>query len=183
MQNFKVYFFYFAIIGWILSLIVHIISVYGIDLMDRFPYVWLLHIAVFIAWLPAILYLVKDPEIKEMQKNKATPFNPMTFLKIIFKNTPVWLMIVAGIGFIYTIINFAWFFYSISGVPGIINGEYVLHNHGSIIKTLTEQEYSSYQAFELRSFSGHWIAFFGFASAILYPYDRKNDYDGSVYEQ
>jgi hypothetical protein len=60
------------------------------------------------------------------------------------------MTIIAGIGFIYAFINFALFFFSQKGTTSIIDGQYILENHGEQIKTLTEQEYHHFKATELR---------------------------------
>jgi hypothetical protein len=61
--------------------------------------------------------------------------------------------------------------------PGIQNGQYILHNHGQFVRNLTEKEYHHYQANTLRGFSGHWIAFYGMAMAVLYPFNKQVDND------
>ena len=168
----KKIFFYIAIIGWLISTTVHLLSVANIDIEDKYPYVWLLHIGIFIVWLPAVINLTKNQELKEYQK---TGKNPFEFLKILFKDSPTWLTIIVGVGFVYTFINFALYHYSYIGMPDIMNGQYVLQDHGSITKTLTEQEYHYYQAKQLRGFSGHWVVFYGMAAALLYPFAKKAD--------
>ena len=59
------------------------------------------------------------------------------------------------------------------GVPDIWEGQYVLHNHGTLIRNITEQEYTAYKAAEVRGFSGHWLAFYGIATALLYPFNKE----------
>lgn len=58
------------------------------------------------------------------------------------------------------------------GSIGIRDGQYILHSHGKLIRTITEQEYHLAQANEARGFSGHWIAFYGIAMVIWYPFWR-----------
>jgi len=67
-----------------------------------------------------------------------------------------------------------------SGVPDIKNEQYILQNHGQLIRILTEQEYHHYKANEVRGFSGHWIAFYGIAMAVLFPNGRQNESDLKV---
>ena len=164
-----------AAIGLILGLIVHVISVLGIYIEDKVPYIWILHIGIFIVWVPAILKLRKQPVLKN--PDFRTSLNPYKFFKTIFKNAPIPVMIVILIFFAYTNLNF-FLFIKISGggVPSIINGEYVLQSHGEIIKELTEPEYFKYKANLLRGFSGHWMLFYGFAMGVLWPpKKRKNN--------
>ena len=101
--------------------------------------------------------------------------NPFDFFKPILKNIPSWLIVITIAGFFYAIINFMLFIASRLGSPDIQNGQYVLQNHGQLIKTLTEREYHHYKANELRGFSGHWIAFYGIATAALFPFKLQTE--------
>jgi hypothetical protein len=161
----KKIFFTVAVIGFIFSLIIHIYSILGIDLIGNAYIIGF--IGVFIVFIPAILELKKNDGLK---KNK----NPIIFLKIVFRNTPNWLKVLTFIAFVYTMVNF-WLHMNISegGVPSIIDGEYVLHNHGDIIKNLTEEEYNKYEANTVRGFTGHMIFFYFFSLSILYPFNKS----------
>jgi hypothetical protein len=166
----KKFLFYFAVTGWTLGLIVHLLSIADFDITDKFPFVWALHIGIFVVWLPAILELRKNKEFEEFQKaGMLKRMNPFPLYKIVFKNTPAWMTIIAFGGFFYATINFFFFISTQHGVPDIKDGQYILHNHGQLIKTLTEQEYHHFKANAIRGFSGHWLAFYGLAAAILFP--------------
>lgn len=167
----KKYLFYFALTGWTLGLIVHILSLSDIDVTEKMPFVWLLHIGIFVVWLPVVLDLQKNEELKEYQQSGILKrMNPIGFYKIIFKDTPTWMSVIAILGFFYAFINFILFMFSQSGTPSIQDGHYVLQNHGQFIKNLTEQEFHHYKANEVRGFSGHWILFYGVATAVLYKF-------------
>lgn len=120
--------FYFAVTGWGSGLIVHLLSLAGFDVSDKVPYVWVLHIGIFVAWFPAILSMKRNGELKA---------------------------------------------YKQSGLQNRLNPLGHMHNHGQLIKTLTKQEYHHYKANELRGFSGHWLAFYGLAAAILFPFNGR----------
>jgi hypothetical protein len=61
----------------------------------------------------------------------------------------------------YAPINFFIFFaLSKGGSVDIRDGMCVLHNHGTVIKVLIEQECQRQQAYVLRGFSGHWMIFY-----------------------
>ena len=170
----KKFLFWFAALGWMAGLIVNVLSVADIDITEKVPFIWILHVGIFVVWIPTILKLRKNEELKLFQKSGVlTRTNPTGFFKIILKNMPTWLIIISAIGFIYAIINFMLFAAGQPGVPDIQNGQYVLQNHGQLIRTLTEQEYHHYKANEARGFSGHWIAFYGMAMAVLFPYKLK----------
>ncbi len=167
----KSFLFYFAVTGWILGLIVHLLSITDFDITDKVPFVWALHIGVFIVGVPTVIDLKKNEELVEYQQSgMLNRINPFEFSKIMFRYTPTWLTIIAIGGFFYTIINFMLFMNSYPGAPDVKNGQYILHNHGRLIKTLTEQEYHHYKANEVRVFSGHWLAFYGLAAAVLFPH-------------
>lgn len=170
----KKFLFYFAVTGWTLGLIVHLLSLADIDITDKVPFIWVLHIGIFVVWLPTVLDLNKNEELREYQQSgKLNKMNPVEFFKIIFRQTPNWLAIIAIGGFFYAIINFMLFVISHHGTPDIQDGQYILHNHGQLLKTLTEQEYHHFKANEVRGFSGHWIAFYGLAAAVLFPFNRQ----------
>lgn len=166
--------FWFALTGWLISLIIHILSIADVDVTNKVPFVWILHIGVIVIWVPAILIMKKSRDLNKYANSKASA-KPGIFyyLKIIYSSTPKWLLIIAAVGFVYAIINFNHFAASQPGTPDLQNGQYILQNHGQLIKNISEQEYHHYKANELRLFSGHWIAFYGMAMAILYPFNSN----------
>ncbi|MCU0350347.1 MAG: hypothetical protein MUF43_05880 [Flavobacterium sp.] len=167
----KKYLFYFALTGWTLGIIVHMLSLADIDVTEKVPFVWFLHFGIFVVWIPVVLDLKKNEELQQYQQSgMPNRMNPIKFFKIIFKETPTWMIIIAGAGFFYASINFTLFISSQIGTPDVKDGQFILHNHGQLIKTLTEQEYHHYIANEVRGFSGHWIFFYGIATAVLYKY-------------
>jgi hypothetical protein len=174
----KKYLFYFALTGWTLGMLVHILSLADIDVTEKVPFVWLLHIGIFVVWVPVVLDLKKNEELQEYQQSgMLNRMNPIGFFKILFKETPTWMTIIAGAGFFYALINFMLFIASQGGTPDIKDGQFILHNHGQLIKILTEQEYHHYKANEVRGFSGHWILFYGIATAVLYKFSGLNKQD------
>lgn len=163
--------FYFALTGWTLALIIHLISLVGIDLTEKISFIWILHIGIFIVCIPAGFDLKKNQELKDYQHSSIlNRMNPIGYFKIIFKDTPTWIAIIAICGFFYAFINFSSFIASQDGTPDIKDGQFVLLNHGQLIKTLTKQEFHHYKANEVRGFSGHWILFYGLATALLYKF-------------
>ncbi len=164
----KKHFCFIAGLGFTLGLIVHIISLQGIYIGDKAPYIWVLHAGILVVWLPAILEFKKNPDLK--QPSSSTITNPFKFYGTIFKDTPKPVMIISVVFFFYAMINFILFMQAgEGGIPDIIEGKYVIHNHGSIIRELTELEYDKIRANEIRGFSGHWMAFYGVATGILWP--------------
>lgn len=166
--------FYVAATGWLLGLIVHLLAIADFPLSMQTPLIWLLNIGILAVWFPAILELRKDGAlIAYQQSGLIERLNPLGLMKIVFKWSPRWLTIVAIICFFYAFINFAWFMAAHPGVTDIKDGQYILHNHGQLIRTLTAQEYRHYEAVTVRGFSGHWLAFYSIAAAILFPFGRQ----------
>ncbi len=155
-------------LGLVLGLIVHIISLLGIYIGDKTLFILILHIGIFIVWIPAILELKKNSEFQ--QPEFMTNINPKKLFGAIFKDTPKPVLYISIGFFIYATINFILFIQaSGGGVPDFLDGKYVLNNRGSIIRELTESEYYRMKANELRGLSGHWMSFYGFAMGILWP--------------
>jgi hypothetical protein len=178
--NLKKILFGLAVTGWSLGLIVHLLSLADFDVTSKVSFVWLLHLGIFVVWLPAVIDLKKNEELKEFQRSGLlNRMNLVAFYKIIFKQTPPWLTVIAIVGFFYALINFALFMSAQTGVPNFKDGQYILQNHGKLIKILTVQEYHHYKANEVRGFSGHWVAFYGIAAAILFPYNKKTALAGA----
>jgi hypothetical protein len=169
--------FYFAATGWTLGLTAHLLSIADIDVQEKVPYIWILHIGIFIVWLPTIFDLRKNEDLKAYQKaGMLNSLNPFGVFKVIFKNTPNWLKMIAIIGFYYAFVNFVYLVFMTSsvGTPDIKDGQFTLQDHGQFIRTLTSREYHHYKAAEMRLFSGHWIAFYGLAMAVLYPVKKQS---------
>jgi hypothetical protein len=168
--------FYTAITGWSLGLLVHLLSIAGINVSDNFPFVWLLHIGIFVVWIPAIFELRKNPELKEReQSGLLKQMKPFGYWKIIFKDKPVWLSVLAIAGLVYAFFNFMFFTFQQTGSTDFQNGQYILHNHGQLIRTISIAEYNQFKADITRGFSGHWMAFYGFAAAVLFPVKESED--------
>jgi len=163
--------------GFFASLTLYILTFWNVD-ASATPVYMPLTIVLFATWLAAILKLVRNPELKAHQKSKSK--NPVTFFKLAFKGTPVWVQVVAGASFIFAMVSFAYFIYTQPGVVGVIDGNKVLHNRGEIIKELTDQEYIKALAIDSRKSLGHFLAFFGVGTAILFPEKNTADSNKSV---
>ncbi len=130
-----------------------------------------LHVGIFIVWVPAIIYLKKNNQLQANSSLRS--FTPVTGFQNFFKGIPRWMAIIAVCGFIYAVLNFIIGVYAYPYSPGVKDGQYVLYNHSQIIKALSEKEYIAYAAARSRLFSGHWIAFYGMAAALLYPFKEN----------
>lgn len=159
--------FFFAITGWTMGFIVHVLAMADYDVAGKIPFFWLLHLGIFVVWVPTIFMLRNNEELKILQQSKKV--RPFALFKILLKETPTWLRVIAIGGLIYAFLNFLLFAASQGGTPDIRDGQYVILDHGKLIKTITEQEYYQYKANEVRGLSGFWLAFYGFAAAVLFP--------------
>jgi hypothetical protein len=141
-----------AAMGLALSLAVHTASLFGVDVMSLVPFVWALHVGVFIVFAPAVLLARKR-------------FGARPVLAELRQAFPGWVKVLAGVFFAYAVINFYVSFSSMAGTPAVKVGQYVLENHGRIVRALSSAEYTSLRARVIRGFSGHWMVFyfFGFA--------------------
>lgn len=156
MSKLKKVFFYLSVIGWCLSLIVHLSAVSGFDVESEYPYVFLLHIGIFIVWFPAIISTMRNEEYKESGN---LSMSPIPFLKITFGRTPIWLTVIAAVCLIYAFVNFFLAF----GMFDFLGS--------------TENTGINDEANTTRGFSGHWLAFYGMAAVMLYPYKKKEQAD------
>ena len=137
----------FALTGFFISLLVHLTTFFGIDPSKHAPWVWVLHLGIFAVFLPMIFVQGVAPK--------------KDFWNKIFAVIPRWARYTIKAFFAYGIINFALFFFlSKGGVPEVRDGKYVLHNHGQVIRELSENEYDWQKAYIVRGFSGHWMVFY-----------------------
>jgi hypothetical protein len=136
-----------AFAGFFMSLLVHVTTFFGIDPSKHVPFVWALHLGIFVVFIPMVIY-----QRPKLRKNN---------WRIFIDAVPRWARYAVKGFFAYALINFALFFYlSGGGVPEVRDGRYVLHNHGKVIRELSEDEYELQNAYVLRGFSGHWMLFY-----------------------
>ena len=159
-----------ALSGLLCASTVHILSFFNVDVMQITPFVYLLHVGVLIVLFSVSINLRNSPEYRaHRQSGFFKSMNPATTYTIIFRQTPAWLSAIVMVGFVYAFLGCILFIFNEDGIAGIKNGHYVLQDGGDIIKTVTEAEYHRHRVIEMRGFSGCWIAFYGFAIAMLYP--------------
>jgi hypothetical protein len=165
--------FYFVLTGLVLGLIVHLLSIADVDVEEFVPFVYVLHIGIFVALILGVINLKNNEGLQEFEEFEHYDFfqrmkSYNAYLEIVFKNIPSWMTIIAKGVFIYVFLTFVLFFISVVGIPEIKDGHYILQNHGQFIKNITEQEYHHYRAYGMRAMSGIWIVFYGLQTAFLY---------------
>ena len=150
----------FAFAGFFTSLLVHLTTFFGIDPSKHVSWVWALHLGVFIVFIPMLFVQGLVPK--------------KDFWAKVFAAMPRWAGYAVKALFAYAVINFVLFlFLSKGGVPDVRDGKYVLHNHGEVIRELSEDEYELQKAYVVRGFSGHWMVFY-LVPALTFWY-RKNE--------
>ena len=138
-----------------LSLLVHT-STFFFDPIARFPAVMLIHVAIFVPFGAAIYYTTTLPGSRQDQQD------------VITNHAPRPLALLAGAFFLYALVNFAIFMVLSEGGSATRRGDqYVLHSHGTVLRHLTEAEFHQHQAYVVRGFSGHWMAFSAAAWTFL----------------
>lgn len=150
--------------GFCLALIVHTLTFAHIDVMEVFPSVWLLHIGIFVVFVPLVFSARRLSGANPKYRDFRSLF-------------PEWANTLITVVFIYAIVNFVVFmFLSHGGVPAIRDGQFILHSHGKLVRVLTEQEYHVQRAYVVRGFSGHWLVFYLVpALYFLFKKNRVND--------
>lgn len=130
-------------IGLALSIGVHIAALLGVPIPGA-ELVWGLHLGIFTVWLPAVLVA-----------NRASRHAKRRDLwKVALSGCPAWMRIALYGLFAYAIANFIWF---------VATGTNSGHQH------LGDAPPPSI----IRGFSGHWMAFYATAFAIMYSALRR----------
>jgi hypothetical protein len=127
----------------------------GVDLASSIPSVWLLHLGVFVVFFPFVLLIRNEPAGNRSLFGLA-------------KGLPSWVAVLGGAVFVYAIANFALFIaHTGGGSPVYEHGQYLLMEHGKLIREITSTEFAAFKANELRGFSGHWLVFYFVPSAYF----------------
>src|SRR5687768_4728363 len=96
------FFVVLAVIGLLLSAAAHVSTFFGVDPQELFPGIWLLHIGIFVVFVPAVVLqgaARRKPEGGGGGK-KRDGGNPLA-------NAPRWVRWGVGALFVYTFLNFA----------------------------------------------------------------------------
>lgn len=96
----KKIFFYIAVAGWGLSLIIHLLTFVGYDIFARISFSWMFlsFFLVFAVWIAAAIYLIKSEEYEAL--------NPLHTLKSIYNRIPFWASVICCVCFVYVFITF-----------------------------------------------------------------------------
>jgi len=113
--------------------------------MKSFPGVMFLHLAIFPPFIAAIFYA-----------NKTQGCDQRRILSVV----PRWMRAMFTSFFIYALLNFILFFIQSDGnSPSERDGKFFITSHQRVIREISETEFHRQQAYIVRGFSGHWMAF------------------------
>ncbi|NJM54101.1 MAG: hypothetical protein HC846_12390 [Blastocatellia bacterium] len=168
--SFRRFFAKVSLIGFGSSLFVHLIACLGLNVTDNFPFVWLLHLGIFVVFIPMEISIMLE---KGNASDEGISYD-------LVSSIPRKSRYIAGFFFVYMLLNFILFFaQSYEGSPETKNGKYVLYSNGKasqryIIRELSEAEYNLRQAQILRGFSGHWMFFYLLPTLHFNYFGRQN---------
>ena len=149
-----------AAVGFFASLAVHVCALLGIDAQARFPFVWLLHVGIFVVFVPAAI----------AQKRASKPGSRSSWNDLLL---PAWMKALGPVLFIYAIVNFMIAMHGAPGKTRLDHGRHVVVERGAVVRVLADEEFHANEATVLRMFSGHWMMFYAGAFAMLYA--RRRD--------
>lgn len=124
-----------ALLGFVLSAIVHVLSYVGVAVPDRFPAAWALHVGIFPLFFPLVL---------QLRRWTGTQWNwwAGSGMRQLLRFFPAWAYALVIILWIYVPINF---FYA-AGFLDVVRGN---GHTGALSPVMTA-----------RAFSGHWLVFY-----------------------
>jgi hypothetical protein len=152
---FRRFFALLAAPGLFASAIVYAGSFIGVTLDRMRVCAFILHIGIFVFLVPMVL-------IERSVKNERK------FLRARFRvRGPAWTRSVSGFLGAFLLLHFVLFLiFSHGAAPEIVDGRFVLSNHGAIVRELTEAQYQSLKGDELRLFATGWLFFY--FQAVIY---------------
>jgi len=153
-------------LGLILGFLIHLFSLFGFYHEVMGAFFIFLHVGIFVVWLPALFEILRTQGFDRSNRRKSGAI--LKQWGVILKDSHRPLIILSGFFLVYALVNFFLFMQiSEGGGPSVVEGKFVLQNHGNIIRELTETEYLKFKANEVRGFSGHWMVFYSFSLTIL----------------
>ena len=166
--------FFLAITEFLIGLAINIISALGIDIADKTPPLEVAFASIFAVLIPTILIGLTNRDFRMLQQSVTqNSMDSITTFNIITKENPVWLKTIVWVSNFYAIINFIFLFQIPLGSFDFKDGQYLLVDHGSVRKVMTEQEYHSYRADLVRILSGFCLGFYANCAAMLFAFNKK----------
>ena len=143
--------FYLAASGFVAALIVHLLTILGVNYFAENNATFVLHFLIFIPFIGMLIHSRKG----------ALTSDKKAYYKDLLKGIPKAMRALAIGVFIYAGINFMYSITLLSeGAPVIQDGNLVLLDHGRYVRELSEAEFFALKRAGVRAFSGHWLVFF-----------------------
>jgi hypothetical protein len=131
------------------SVLVHVVSFFGVSLFEQFVF---LHFGVFVLGIPAVF-----------SRRKVPGWPPGAAWRALLDGAPSWAGRALQIAWVYFALNMvALFILGEGGSPDVRDGRFILHNHGQLIRELTESEYRWQLSHVSRMFSAGWALAYTF---------------------
>jgi len=167
-----------SVIGWSLTTLIVLLSLIEINLVGKFPFLFILFAGFFIVTIPSIFYAKNNERIMEYEYDNNTKFGSGGVPLIpFFKNAPNWILAIIILSFISAVTFFSQSFNTEIGTVEIINSKYFLINHGKVIRELTENEYTKNKFLTIRAIFGLAMLFY---SIPILVYKRLIEWENSV---
>ena len=149
----------FSLVGLALSAVVHLATLVNADIERLVPYIWVLHVGIFVVCVPMLILIMKS-----MRINAAA-----TFFRDVLPKSLLFLLLAV---FAYGFINFALCSEAFeNGNPMMQGNGYVIRIRGQSDKEISYNEYMELQIKQMRAFSGLWLIFY-FASFAYFSSER-----------
>jgi hypothetical protein len=147
-----------AVPGLIAGIYIFIASFFGLTMNKLGPKVFLLHLGIFPLFIPLV--------IVERWSKGVDPY----------RGKPRWVLRSLQILFLlFIVVFFTFLALSHAASPEIVNGEFVLNNHGKIVGHISEREYFLLKGWELRLFASGWILFY-YALMTMWWFPRQDEW-------
>jgi hypothetical protein len=129
--------------GFLAGISIFIASFFGLTIDRLGASAVLLHVGIFALFLPLV--------IVERWSKGVDPFG----------GRPRWVVrSIKILGLLCVVVFFVFLALSHAASPEIIDGAYVLNNHGKIIGYISEKDYLFLKGWELRLFASGWMFFY-----------------------
>lgn len=170
MKKFSPVAFFISVIGFTMAAIIYCSSMFHYFLLDRFGWLNLLHVLVFIVFVPMVFYLNKQQEAETMSTTDSIETGFINSIQSKFKihpAFPAWVVILFITCYAVSAISVCMFLFNPTQAL-LMDGKYVLYNHGSITRNITEAEYYTFKGNDERGWSGGWMLFYLYALLQYY---------------
>jgi hypothetical protein len=148
--------------GLVASTVIYVGSFVGLTMNELSQRAVIFHVGVFVLLLP--IFALEWRGLK----------NRKFFWNGFAAPMPTWVVPAVKVLGLFCMGNFLVFLVqSHMASPEIIDGQYVLNNHGQIVAILSHSEYLHLKAAELRLFGSGWM-FFYFVPTVYWWFPRSN---------